>query len=150
MSEDITKVTDGYGAKYGGPQPGGNDPSSDDDLHDTGSNPYSSGTKWPNVVPGVGGDFGARNGIAGSPQNPGLPGYYSNPAPDPHNPYSAAVPTWRSGEDELSSSVASGFDNLYADALNARSERGQASNTQQPNGDIFDDEGYGTSGTGRS
>ena len=121
MSEDITKTTDGYGARYGDPQPGGNDPKNDDsDLNDTGSNPYSSGAKWPTVVPGIGGDFGARNGIAGMCF---IRACLASLATTPtHHPQRRATPTTRvsrrgaAARMNWGAEVASGFDNLYADA----------------------------------
>ena len=131
--------SDGYGALYGGPRSG---PPQDDatDLHDN-PNPFAAGSP--------------HSDLSGTSAYPigALPGYYMNPAPDPINPNRDGAGLDPSGSTAAADNIAAGLDAIYADVLGSRAvdSRTASDDAAEPHAsNMYNDQGYGPTGTGRS
>jgi hypothetical protein len=140
MSNNMGPInTENPNEQYGGPR-SGDTPAADADLHDSGLNPYNQSSPEVN-----GTDDTGRGFRVGS--NAPL-GYYTNPATSGSgNPYGQGV-DYTSGEQSLASDMASGLDALYNDVRDSRQPTPTAPDPGASG--IYNDEGYGPTGTGRS
>lgn len=116
--------------EYIGPMPGGT-PSGDADLHSS-DNPFEAGS---HIDRQDSSDFPTASPL----------GYWTNPVADPNNPYYNGVGPMHDREDELGRAIAGSINDTYDRTL-----RGATGADASGASGIDFDEGYGTSGEGRS